>query len=281
MKNHYKIALVVLAIVVAVVATILFIQNNNIPVLDPKGIIGQKQRDLLFITTLLMLIVVVPAIAFTLIFAFLYRKGRPNATYRPEFYDSHLAEIVWWGVPSIIIIVLAVITYQSSYALDPYKPIESDKKPITIQVVALEWKWLFIYPEQSIATINFIQFPVDTPINFEITADAPMNSFWIPQLGGQIYAMQSMRTELHLMATEAGVYRGCSSNLSGEGFSGMVFQAKASSEQEFNQWVKEVKNSSKFLTLDEYNVLVTPSEYVPASFYKLEKQDLFNYILTK
>jgi cytochrome o ubiquinol oxidase subunit 2 len=281
MKRNYKIVLIVLGIVASILATVLYVQNNTIAVLEPKGIIAEKERDLLIITSLLMLVVVVPAILFTLIFDWMYRVGDKQRTFRPEWGDSHLAEILWWGIPSVIVVILSVLTYTSSHELNPYKPLETDKKPLTIQVVALDWKWLFIYPEQSIATVNFIQFPVDTPINFEITADAPMNSFWIPQLGGQIYAMPAMRTKLHLMAKEEGVFRGCSAHISGVGFAGMVFQAKASTEKEFNAWVRSVEKAGTPLTLEEYNKLVKPTEYDPVTYYRLGKKDLFDYIVTK
>ncbi len=281
MKKNVKIALTILVLLATVIATVVFVQSNKIAVLEPKGIIAQAEKDLLIITSLLMLIVVIPALLFTLIFAWVYRADNKKATYRPDWSESHVAEVFWWGVPSVIIIFLAILTYQSSHALNPYKPIESDKKPITIQAVALDWKWLFIYPEQGIATVNYIQFPVDTPLNFEITADAPMNSFWIPQLGGQIYAMPAMKTKLHLMASETGTFRGCSANISGVGFAGMVFTAKATDEADFNAWVGEVKNSPRSLTLEEYNELMKPSEYNPVTLYSLEKDDLFDYIIMK
>jgi len=181
--------------------------------------------------------------------------------------------------PLIIILILSVITWKSSHQLNPFKPLTSDKKPVTIQVVALQWKWLFIYPEQGIATVNFIQFPEKRPVNFEITADAPMNSFWIPQLGGQIYAMPAMRTKLHLIADEVGTYRGLSTNISGKGFAGMTFNAKASSEAEFEQWVSEVKRSGKSLEFANYKQLVEPSEYVPVSYYSLPDRNLFDQIM--
>lgn len=181
----------------------------------------------------------------------------------------------------MIIVILAVITWKTSHELNPFKPIVTHKKPVEIQAVALNWKWLFIYPEQGIATINLVQFPEKTPINFEITADAPMNSFWIPQLGGQIYAMPAMRSKLYLLANEQGSYTGRSSNISGKGFAGMVFTAKATSEEEFNEWVDSVKGSGKSLTMESYNELVEPSEYDPVSYYTLLDSDLFNKIIMK
>jgi cytochrome o ubiquinol oxidase subunit 2 len=165
--------------------------------------------------------------------------------------------------------------------LDPFKPIQADKKEMTIQVVALQWKWLFIYPEEKIASVNFFQIPVRTPIRFQITADAPMNSFWIPHLGGQIYAMPKMKTDLNLIADEEGLFRGMSANLSGEGFSGMTFDTRSSSEDDYRKWVESAKQSSKSLNFEEYNQLAAPSFNNPVEIYKLQDEDLFDQIINK
>ena len=206
MKKFIKISLITLLLAAATVATILYIKSNNIAVLEPKGFIGVKEKDLIITSVLLMLIVVIPVFGMTIFFSWKYREGNPKAKHAPNWEHNAIAEYCWWGIPFIIITCLAVITWKSSYDLSPFKPLKSDQKPITIQAVALQWKWLFIYPEQEIATVNYIKFPVNTPIHFEITADAPMNSFWIPQLGGQIYAMPAMRSQLNLIADEKGIY---------------------------------------------------------------------------
>ena len=249
-------------------------------VLDPKGLIAEKQKELFITASALMLIVVVPVFFMLLFFAYKYREGK-GSKYTPEWDFHFWAEVCWWGVPLVIIVVLSIITYKTSHSLNPFKPIHNGKKPIEVQVVALQWKWLFIYPEQGIASVNYAQFPVDTPINFEITADAPMNSFWIPQLGGQIYAMPGMRSQLHLLADEAGSYRGASANFSGSGFAGMNFIAKASSESDFHSWVSQVRSSSKSLGLSQYEDLVKPTQYVPVSYYQLQQKDLFDDIILK
>ncbi len=258
-----------------------YIKTHNIVVLNPKGIIGIKEKELLIIATLLMLLVVVPVFIFTLIFPLHYRAGKGKGKYDPEWGHSSLAEALWWGVPFFIVTLLAIITWTSTHELNPFSPIRNGKKPLVIQAVALEWKWLFIYPEQRIATVNFIQFPENVPLDFEITADAPMNSFWIPQLGGQIYAMPAMRTKLHLIANEKGSYRGCSSNISGKGFAGMVFTAKATTQEEFEAWISSVKNASLSLDAATYEKLAKPSEYNPMQEYILEKADLFDSIIMK
>ncbi|MBI5273962.1 MAG: ubiquinol oxidase subunit II [Chlamydiales bacterium] len=265
----------------AIAATFWFLSSNNIAVLDPKGMIAIKERKLLVIACLLMLIVVIPVFVFTIFFAWKYRQSNTRATYSPDWAHSHLAESLWWGVPLIIICILGVFTWKSSYDLHPFKPIDTGKKPVVIQVVALDWKWLFIYPDQGIATVNFVQFPEKTPIDFEITADAPMNSFWIPELGGQIYAMPAMKSTLYLIANENGLFRGCSSNISGKGFAGMTFNAKATSQADFDQWVQSVKQSPKLLTMEEYNQLMKPSEYHPVILYQLKQKDLFDRIIMK
>ncbi len=280
MKTNFKILISVLVIIAAIAVSVLYIRSHSIAVLDPKGMIGEKERDLIITASLLMLIVVIPVFVFALFFAWKYRAGN-KARHDPDWEHNYIAEYCWWGVPLFIVVILAVITWKSSHELNPFKPLDSTTKPLTIQVVALEWKWLFIYPEQGIATINFVQFPEKTPINFEITADAPMNSFWIPQLGGQIYAMPAMRSKLHLIANEVGSYRGASANISGEGFAGMVFTANSSTDADFNQWVLSVQQSSGQLNLDTYNQLVEPSAYNPVAYYKLGQPDLFDQIMMK
>lgn len=280
MKAKYKGILAALVSLSLIALLIVFLCTRNVPLLEPKGLIGHKERNLILIAAALMLIVIIPVFIMTLIFACKYREGNSKAKYTPDWGHSYVAEAVWWGVPFVIILVLAIITWESSHSLNPFKPIESDQKPIEIQAVALEWKWLFIYPEHGVATVNEVQFPTNVPINFEITADAPMNSFWIPQLGGQIYAMPSMRSKLHLIADTEGQYWGRSSNFSGEGFAGMTFAAIASSEDEFDRWISKAK-SSKSLDYQNYQQLVVPSTNHPPTFYRLGDDDLFDQILMK
>jgi cytochrome o ubiquinol oxidase subunit II len=255
--------------------------NEQIAMLFPKGTIALEERNLLFILQALMLIVIIPVYILTFIFSWRYRADNTKATYDPDLVDNHLAEVLWWGIPFVMTLIVAALTWVKTHELDPFKPIESNKKAMTIQVVALQWKWLFIYPEEKIATVNFLQFPKDTPIHFEITADAPMNSFWIPRLGGQIYAMPNMKTELHLIANDVGDFRGSSANLSGEGFSGMTFVTRASLEEDYHKWIETVKKSSKSLNFKEYEKLAAPSENNPVELYQLKDLDLFNQIINK
>lgn len=255
--------------------------RQYIAVLFPDGIIGLEERNLLFIIQALMLIVIIPVYILTFVFSWRYRAQNTKAVYDPDLVDNLYAEIVWWTFPLILTVIIAVITAYKTYELDPFKPIEPRNKEMTIQVVALQWKWLFIYPEEKIATVNFVQFPTDTPVRFEITADAPMNSFWIPHLGGQIYAMPKMTTLLHLIADNAGDYRGSSANLSGEGFSGMHFITRASSEEDYHQWIEKARGSTNSLGWDNYEQLAAPSKDNPVELFQLKDDNLFNQIVNK
>ncbi len=281
MIKWYKIFFAFVLTLVIVFLGGVYLSHLDLIVLNPKGIIGIKERDLMWICTLLMMIVILPVFAMTLFILWKYRANNPKHQYKPDWNHSAIAEIIWWGIPCIIVIILGALNWIACYDLDPYKPIENGKKAITIQVVALDWKWLFIYPDEKIATVNFLQVPVGVPINFIITADAPMNSFWIPELGGQIFAMPGMRTELHLIADHKGEFRGVSANLSGKGFSGMTFFLKATSDQDYEEWLIEVKSAPKGLDLDSYKELALPSQNNPVAYYRLEDIKLFDWVLMR
>lgn len=280
-NKKYKIIFIVLVSSGLALLAALALRASDAAVLDPKGHIAKEQFDLIVFTALLSLIVIIPVFTLTFYIVWKYREDNKKAKYSPAWDRSRAAEATWWLIPLALISILAVVTWKSTHDLDPYKPIASDTKPITIQVVALEWKWLFLYPEQGIATVNYVQFPEDTPVNFVITADAPMNSFWIPQLGGQVYAMAGMQTKLHLMADTVGSFNGSSANLSGEGFSGMRFIARASSEADFTRWAKKTKQSPNKLTLDAYNKLTKPTKNHPQASYALVEEDLHTTIMMK
>jgi cytochrome o ubiquinol oxidase subunit 2 len=278
MNKKIKIIFSILLLIAVMWLSLLFVDISKLSVLNPKGIIALKEYRLIIISTFMMLIIVIPVFIMTVFFAWKYRADNKKAKYKPDEDQNHLAEVVWWGVPFVIIVVLSVITWKSCIELDPFRPLETQNKPLKIQVIALQWKWLFIYPEQKIATVNFFQFPEKTPLNFEITADAPMNSFWIPELGGQIYAMPGMTAKLHLIADAEGSFRGSSANLSGTGFSGMRFIAKASSEADFETWVDSVKKSNQFL---DYDQLMQPSQYAPEAYYLLSDENLYEQVVMK
>nr|WP_308639929.1 ubiquinol oxidase subunit II [Paenibacillus silvisoli] len=228
-------------------------------VFDPKGPVGAHQRDLIYFTMLLCLIVLVPVLLLTAWIIWRYRdKKGSKATYQPKWSHSTKLEIVWWGIPIIIILVLAIVTARYTYMLDPAKPLESEKKPITVQVTSLDWKWLFQYPEQGIATVNYLVIPEDTPVKFDLTSDGPMNSFWVPQLGGMIYTMSGMATTLHLQADEIGEYMGTGANFTGREFGKMGFTVKAVSDADFGDWVEKSKASGNALTEQGYQQLAKP-----------------------
>ncbi|WP_316356783.1 ubiquinol oxidase subunit II [Candidatus Neptunichlamydia sp. REUL1] len=278
MKRAFKIVVITLLIIAVGALTVYFVSTHNIPVLEPKGLISVKERELIITSSLLMLIVVIPVLVLAVVFGWKYREGR-GSKHTPDWEHNNIAECFWWGVPVVIIIILAVITWKTSHDLNPFKPIQNGTTPIKIQAVALDWKWLFIYPDQGIATVNYVQFPEKTPIDFVVTADAPMNSFWIPQLGGQIYAMPAMTTSIHLLANETGEFEGRSANISGKGFAGMIFKAVASNKQDFQNWVQHVKSSGKELSWDIYKQLVEPSEYNNVEIYGKIEDQLFDQIL--
>lgn len=264
-------------LLIAVLGLIIFASGFSVPtVIAPEGIIALRQRDTLYLATMIMLLVVVPVFALTAFIGFKYRDGKKNNRYTPEWASNHKLEALWWGVPVIIVIILSVLTYKTSHELDPYRAIESDTPAIKIQVVSLQWKWLFIYPERGVASVNEFALPVNTPVEFKITSDAPMNSFWIPQLGGQIYAMTGMSTELNLAASRPGDYRGVSANLSGEGHASMNFTAKAMDNAGYEQWIRNARNSAETLDAARYESLRKPSKNTPVSHFTLEQKNLYD-----
>lgn len=259
----------------------LLIGNSLVPLFTPKGWIAIQQHQLMITIVLIMLLVVVPVIFAVFYVGWKYREGNTKNNYTPDWDHHHGLQTLYWAFPTTIIVVLSIINWQTAHKLDPFRPIQSSVKPMTIQVVALRWKWLFIYPEQGIATVNYVAFPEKTPLTFYLTADAPLNSFWIPQLGGQMYAMPGMSNRLHLIANTVGDYQGSTAELSGAGFAGMRFTAKSLSQNDFDAWVQTVRRSSRELTLQEYTNLTNPTEDTPPTFYASTEADLYNTILMK
>jgi cytochrome o ubiquinol oxidase subunit II len=269
-------------IAVAFIATLVyFTQGREIPVLQPAGTIAYQQYVLILVSVGLGVFVVLPVFILLFTIAWKYREGNTNAKYDPDLHGNLGLELLWWGIPALIIIVLAIITAISTHALDPYRPLQSDKEPVKVQVVALEWKWLFIYPDQGIATVNYMNIPEDTPVNLTITADAPMNSFWVPALAGQVYAMTGMSTKLHLMADQPGTYNGSSANLSGDGFANMRFKVNSLSQDDFNAWIQQSMNSDDWLTPASYEELEKPSKAVPEKTYGLIQGNIYDEVILK
>lgn len=280
MKKH----LLIFAGTAILLVTLAFalLPGHNMDIMNPQGVIADRQRELLIFTVLLSMVVIVPVFVLLFVISWKYRQGNKKpGKYTPDWDSNKKLEVIWWGIPCAIILILGVITWRTSHELDPYKPLTSATKPVTVQVVALQWKWLFIYPEQHVASVNFLQIPEKTPVNFKITADAPMNSFWIPSLGGQVYAMSGMSTQLHLMADRTGDYDGSSANISGEGFAKMRFTARASSPSDFDAWVANIKQHSKGLTAQGYDKLAAPDVVAKPATYTLQEPDLYDKIVAK
>jgi cytochrome o ubiquinol oxidase subunit 2 len=267
------------ALRLAVLVGVMFLQGCRLALFDPKGDIGNQERHLILLSTGLMLLVVIPVIALTLYFFWRYRATNTEATYAPEWSHSTAIEVVVWTIPCVIVAVLAVLIWRSTHDLDPYKPLASERPPLKVEVVALNWKWLFIYPDYGVATVNELVVPARTPIEFHLTADSLMNSFFIPRLGSQVYAMAGMETRLHLIADDVGTYAGRSSAYSGSGFSGMRFDTIAVSEVDFADWIRRTRTSSPALDADGYHALTAPSEHEPARKFGSVAPGLFEHVV--
>lgn len=276
-----KIIIFILCIFDAILVIDLLVGNGTVALLTPKGTIAFYERNLMVTAVLVMLAAAIPVFILAFFIAWKYKEGNPSAKYVPDWKLNRYAAVLKWVLPCVVILALALLNWKSTHDLDPYKRLNNTTPPLTVQVVALRWKWLFIYPRQNIATVNFIEIPVNTPVNFELTSDGPMNSFWIPQLGGQIYAMTGMTTQLHLEANNRGDYTGSAAEINGQGFSGMRFTTRASSKKDFDSWVESVQKSSNKLDFKEYENLVKPSENNPAAFYFLADPNLYNKIIVK
>ena len=259
-------------------------------VLDPAGDIAVQQRDLIYTATGLMLLVIVPVIVLIVLFAWRYRSGAKDATYDPHFDHSTSLELVIWAVPLLIIIALGAVTWSSTHLLDPFRPLDrvSASKPLNpaaktlrVQVVSLDWKWLFIYPEQGIATVNELVLPVDRPVRFDLTSTNMMNTFYAPTLAGMIYTMPGMQSTLHAVLNRPGSYEGFSANYSGAGFSDMRFALRGVDEAGFAQWAAGVKAGGKPLDTAAYLALEKPSEKVAPMAFGSAPADLFDRIVNR
>jgi cytochrome o ubiquinol oxidase subunit II len=249
-------------------------------VLDPKGPIAAAERLIMLNSTGIMLAIVIPTMLATLGVAYWFRASNERARYRPDFAYSGRLELLVWSIPIMTILLVGGVAWLSSYDLDPPKAIASAQKPVRVQVVSLDWKWLFIYPDQGIATVNQLTVPVGTPISFELTSSGVMNSFFVPQLGGQIYTMAGMVTRLHLQADHTGTYRGMSANYSGAGFSDMYFKVDAVAAERFAQWVAATRTAGPVLDAQAYADLAKPSQAVAPFSYRAVTPRLFNDILS-
>ncbi len=274
---------IAVGIIASGVALALYLQGKDIPVLDPQGIVGIHERNLIIFTCLLSVVVVVPVFVMLGVFAWKYREDNTKAEYRPDEEGNKWLEILWWGIPILIIAVLGTVTWITTHQLDPYRPLDSNVKPLRVQVVALQWKWLFLYPDQRVATVNELKIPAGTPINFELTADAPMSAFWIPSLGTQVYAMSGMTSKLSLQADKPGTYRGTNTNINGEGYADMHFTVTSVEPRDFTHWTEAIEKSSSHnhMGWDEYEELAKPETAGRMSYYHLHDTNLFNQVLGK
>lgn len=277
MKRKFFIGIA--AVILCVIAVVLVLANEHSLVFHPKGIIAQSELELILTNIALMLAIILPTyiLLFVVIWKYCINKGK----YDPDHSYGKKGPILMWGLPSVIVAIMAIVTWKATHHLNPYKPIESDVPPLTVQVVALDWKWLFIYPDQGIATLNYFVFPERTPIHLKLTADgSPMNSFWLPELSGQIYAMTGMSTQLYIMADGPGEYAGRAVEINGDGYSDMTFQAKSTSLRDFNEWIAEVKKSEHSLTNEMYLELVKRSINKVTYFSDVEPH-LFHHTVHK
>ncbi|MEO8936142.1 MAG: ubiquinol oxidase subunit II [Burkholderiaceae bacterium] len=250
-------------------------------VLDPKGPIGHANRTLLIDSMAIMLAIVIPTIVATFAFAWWFRAGNRRAKYLPDWEFSGRIELVVWAIPTMTIILLGGVTWIGAHSLDPAVPIESNNAPLEIQVVSLDWKWLFILPEQRVASINELVVPANTPLHFKLTSSSVMSTFFVPRLGSMIYTMNGMATELWLQADELGTYRGISGHYNGEGFSDMHFDVRALSAEDFARWVNKTREGGPVLDSASYTALAKQSINIPPSTFSSVERDLFTKVVSQ
>lgn len=250
-------------------------------VLHPQGPVGEAQKTILINSLVIMLAIVIPTIAATLGFAWWFRASNSRARYQPDWAYSGRVELVTWSIPILVVLFLGGIAWIGSHDLDPGKPLAGEAKPIEVQVVSLDWKWLFIYPDQGIASLNEVVVPKNTPIRFSLTSASVMNAFFVPQLGSMIYVMNGMTSRLNLQADREGEFAGLSSHFSGEGFAGMHFRLRSVDGGGFERWVAEAKGAKETLDRDAYVKLSGPSLNVAPALYRSVEPDLFDAIATQ
>lgn len=249
-------------------------------VLDPKGPIAAAERQILFNSLGIMLAIVIPTILAILGVAWWFRASNTRARYLPDFEYSGRIEMLVWSIPAMTVLLVGGVAWVGSHDLDPFKPIASATKPISVQVVSLDWKWLFIYPEHGIASVNRLTVPVGTPVSLQLTSSGVMNSFFVPQLAGQIYTMAGMTTRLHLQADHPGTYRGLSAQYSGGGFADMRFAVDAVPAEAFAQWIEAARRNGPMLDAQAYAELAKPSSAVAPFTYRSVAPGLFGTILS-
>jgi cytochrome o ubiquinol oxidase subunit 2 len=248
-------------------------------VLNPQGPVAFAERQILFNSLGIMLAIVIPTILATLGVAFWFRSSNSRAVYMPDFTYSGRLEMIVWSIPAMTVLLVGGVAWVGAHDLDPRRAITSAVRPVNVQVVSLDWKWLFIYPDQGIASVNHLTVPVGTPISFELTSSGVMNSFFVPQLGSQIYTMSGMATRVQLQADHPGTYPGLSAQFSGAGFADMRFSVDAVPADEFARWVTATRSTGPTLDAGTYADLAKPSEKVSPFTYRVIASDLFNRIV--
>jgi cytochrome o ubiquinol oxidase subunit 2 len=250
-------------------------------ILQPQGPIGGANALILLDAVVIMSVIVVPTIVAALVFAWWYRASNPRARFRPDFVYSGEIELLVWAVPLLVIMFLGGVIWVGSHELDPFRPIATQEKPLKVQVIALDWKWLFIYPDQGVASVNEVVAPAGTPVNFSITSASVMNQFFVPQLGSMIAAMNGMVTQLHLQADHPGDYHGLSAQYSGDGFAGMNFLFRAVPQDDFTRWVATARQNGPTLDRAAYAQLAQQSQDVKPYTYRAIDPSLFNAVASR
>jgi cytochrome o ubiquinol oxidase subunit 2 len=261
-------------------ALILFVAGCNRGILDPVGPVAAQEKQLLINSTAIMLAIIIPTMIATVAFAWWFRRGTSKATYRPDWEYSGAIEMVVWSIPALTIMLLGGIAWIGSHDLEPSKPLKSSIPPLKVEVVSLDWKWLFIYPEQGVATVNQLVVPAGTPISFRLTSATVWNSFFVPQMGTMIYTMPRMTTRLNLQADRQGTYDGLSTHFSGDGFPGMQFKVQALPADQFAMWAQGSRGAGGALDPRSYAELAKPSSYVKPMTYGAVAPDLFDAIVS-
>ena len=281
MRKYRAVFLVGSTIVALVLLGYILLHNVHIPVLQPAGDIAKHQASLMIFAFSLMMVIVIPVFGMLGFFAWRYRAGNEKkVAYTPEWSNNKTLEIIWWTIPILIIATLGVISVITAHTLDPYAPIKSPNKTINVQVVALEWKWLFIYPDLGIATVNELPIPENTPIHFTLSADAPMSAFWVPSLGSMIYTMNGMSSQLNLMADQTGTFPGYNTNINGDGYSKMTFNVYSKTAKDFDAWVAMAQNSKNMMDVSTLKEISKPGT-MNETAYMLMDSNLYEKVVMK
>jgi cytochrome o ubiquinol oxidase subunit 2 len=281
MKKYRAVVLVACTIIALVTLGYLLVRGAHFDVLQPAGAVAKSEKSLMIFAFSIMMLVVIPVFIMLVTFAWKYRAGNDKKVdYRPEWSEHKLLEAAWWGIPILIILILGTAAWITAHTLDPYRKLDSKTAPVNVQVVALEWKWLFIYPDLGVAAVNELPVPVNTPVHFTITADAPMSAFWVPALGTQIYAMNGMSSQLNLIADHTGTFTGYNTNINGEGYAKMKFKVYAKSDKDFTSWIASARKSPNMMDEQALQKISQPGT-MNETAYMLMDNNLYDKVVMK